>query len=496
MKRFFNIILVLFLCFCAVWAEAAKPVQLDIYSVNDWHGHLRADGFNPGAAKLAGALNRLAAKDALIVGGGDMLSGSIDADSFAGINAVLAMNRLGFAADCAGNHAFDYDMKDIKRQAKAAEFPVLAANLTDAEGKIPAPFVPYTLVGLSGVKTGIIGVLDEQAFAKVKPDRVAGLKLTDPAAAANRYAEEIRRQGAQIVVLLAHIGGVAENGRLSGAIVPVLDELKGIDAVVTGDSHTVFACLYNGIPVVQAGEYGRYIGHIHLLYDEDAGKITHAAAQVHRTESLPQGSSEDMAEFLQPYFDSVDAKYSEILANNPQLLPNEKYGASPLAAYFMDLIKTELKTDIVLYNGGAIRSSLPAGNVTLRELKQIFPFNNTLYVVRLRGSDILAAVEHGLGSREMARVRFAGLRVTADLSAPEGGRIISVCLPDGKELEADAYYSVAVNDFLLDGGDGYTSVKGAQVIRESGSDIDILASALKKAETINFNYNDKRLVLM
>lgn len=495
MKKLWALFLTLILCCAMAIAQAKEPVQLDIYSINDLHGHLRASEFEPGAARLAGVLNRLMGANALLVGGGDMLSGSIDADSFEGVNAVLTMNRMGFAANCAGNHAFDYDMEVIKRQAKAAMFPVLAANITDAGGKIPAPFVPYALTECGGVQIGIIGVLYERTFDKVKPDRVAGLQLTAPAAAANRYAAELRSKGAQIVVLLAHIGGSTENGSLTGAIVPVLDDLQGIDAVVTGDSHTVFACLYNGMPVVQAGEYGKYIGHIHLLYDGETGQVTQAAAQVHQTINLPQGGDNGVAKYLQPYFDSVDAKYSRVLAYNPQFLSNEKYGASPLADYFMDLINGELQTDVTLYNGGAVRTSLPVGDVTLRDLKQVFPFDNTLYVVRLRGSDILAALEHGLGSKEIGRLRYAGLTVTADLSAPEGSRIVEARLADGKTLKPHKYYSVAVNDFLLAGGDGYASLKGAQIVRESGKDLSVMAAALAKVQTINFDYNDKRLVL-
>lgn len=497
MKRIINLFFVILLCCAAFLAEAA-PVQIDIYSVNDLHGRLRAAENTPGAARLAAALNLLTEanpKGTLIVGGGDMLSGSIDADSFDGLNAVEAMNIMGFAANCAGNHAFDYNFPAIVRQAKAADFPLLAANITDSNGNIPAPFAPYAVVKRNGIKTGIIGVLDEQAFKKVKPDRVAGLKLTSSAEAANKYAVELRRNGVQVVVLLAHIGGQMENGMLTGAIVPVLDNLKGIDAVASGDSHTVFACSYKGIPAVQAGEYGRQIGHIKLFYDTDAGEITQAEANVYETGALTQERDSKAAAFLQPYFERVDAVYSKVLAYNTQYLANEKYGESPLADYFMDLINSELQTDITLYNGGAIRSNLPAGNVTLRELKQIFPFNNTLYVVRLRGSDILKALEHGLGSKEIGRVRFAGLTVTADLSVPEGGRLISVQLADGSMLNPERYYSVAVNDFLLSGGDGYTSVKGAEIIRESGKDLDVLSTALKKAGQINFDYNNKRFIL-
>lgn len=246
---------------------------------------------------------------------------------------------------------------------------------------------------------------------------------------------------------------------------------------------------------MQAGEYGMQIGHIKLFYDAGTGKITQAEAKVYETDALTQERDSKTAAFLRPYFECVDAVYSKVLAYNTQYLANEKYGESPLADYFMDLINSELQTDITLYNGGAIRANLPAGNVMLRELKQIFPFNNTLYVVRLRGSDILKALEHGLCSKEIGRVRFAGLTVTADLTAPEGGRLISAQLADGSMLSPERYYSVAVNDFLLSGGDGYTSVKGAEIIRESGKDIDVLSTAMKKAGQINFEYNNKRLIL-
>ena len=115
--------------------------------------------------------------------------------------------------------------------------------------------------------------------------------------------------------------------------------------------------------------------------------------------------------------------------------------------------------------------------------------------MRLRGSDILKALEHGLGSKKIGRLRYAGLKVTANLSTPARKKLISVQLADGRALNPEKYYSVAVNDFLLAGGDGYTSLNGAEIIRESGKDLDVLSTALKKAEQINFDYNNKRLIL-
>ncbi len=494
MKKLLTILFTL--CLWAATACAA-PTQIDIYSINDWHGYLRAGSDVPGAARLAYALDSLVQQNtdgALVIGGGDMLSGNADANEFDGMSAIAAMNEMGFAANCAGNHAFDYDWDIIKKQARAADFPLLAANIIDSRtGKIAAPFVPYALTERSGVKIGIIGVLDENALAKVKPGRANGVRITNPAQAANKYAELLRQKGAQVVVLVAHIGCKQGDDGISGPIVPVLNALQGVDAVITADSHTVVAGTSCGLPVVQAGEYGRYIGHIRLIYDAEANKITNAQAQTYNVQQLAPGSDAQMSALLQPYFAKIDAKMSRVLAQNVTALANDKYGKSAVADVFMDLLRAETKVDAVLYNGGAVRSALPAGNITLRQVKQVRPFNNTLYVVQLKGSDILAALEHGIASPNLGRVRYSGLAVTARLTAG-GTQIKQALLSDGTALQPDKFYRVLTNDFMLDGGDGYASLKNAKNPYPVGQDAEVLAAALAKANVINYSA-DSRLVL-
>lgn len=494
MKKLLTILFTL--CLWAATACAA-PAQIDIYSINDWHGYLRAGSDVPGAARLAYALDSLVQQNesgALVVGGGDMLSGNADANEFDGMSVIAAMNEMGFAANCAGNHAFDYDWDIIKKQARAADFPLLAANIIDSRtGKIAAPFVPYALTERSGVKIGIIGVLDENALAKVKPRRANGVRITNPAQAANKYAELLRQKGAQVVVLVAHIGCKQEDDGISGPIVPVLNALQGVDAVITADSHTVVAGTSCGLPVVQAGEYGRYIGHIRLSYDAEASKIISAQAQTYNVQQLAPGSDAQMAALLQPYFAKTDAKMSRVLAQNTSTLANDKYGKSAVADVFMDLLRAETKVDVVLYNGGAVRSALPAGDITLRQVKQVLPFNNTLYVVQLKGSDILAALEHGIANPNLGRVRYSGLAVTTRLTAG-GTHIEQALLSDGTALQQDKFYRVLTNDFMLDGGDGYVSLKNAKNPYPVGQDAEVLVAALGKAKVINYSA-DSRLVL-
>ena len=102
-------------------------VEIDIYSVNDFHGHLRAEAADPGIAVLSGVINELMKQNpvgSLLLGGGDMFSGTIDANEYQGLPVVTAMNKMGFSANTAGNHIFDYPLDVIKRQAAAANFPI------------------------------------------------------------------------------------------------------------------------------------------------------------------------------------------------------------------------------------------------------------------------------------------------------------------------------------------------------------------------------------
>ncbi|MCD8360812.1 MAG: hypothetical protein LUC29_08385 [Acidaminococcaceae bacterium] len=139
LKSFGVIVLTILLLVTAAVNAAEKPfVEIDIYSVNDFHGHLRAEAADPGMAALAGAVSELMKQNsegALFVGAGDMFSGTIDANEYQGQPVVIAMNKMGFAANAAGNHIFDYPLEIIKKQAAAAEFPLLGANILTAAGR-------------------------------------------------------------------------------------------------------------------------------------------------------------------------------------------------------------------------------------------------------------------------------------------------------------------------------------------------------------------------
>ena len=176
--------LLLLLIATAVNAAEKNFVEIDIYSVNDFHGHLRAEAADPGIAVLSGVINELMKQNpvgSLLLGGGDMFSGTIDANEYQGLPVVTAMNKMGFSANTAGNHIFDYPLDVIKRQAAAANFPILGANIVEAAGdRVAEPFKPYIMLQRNGLTIGILGLTTVETKEKASQFNLQKVKILPP----------------------------------------------------------------------------------------------------------------------------------------------------------------------------------------------------------------------------------------------------------------------------------------------------------------------------
>lgn len=200
-----------------------------------------------------------------------------------------------------------------------------------------------------------------------------------------------------------------------------------------------------------------------------------------------------MERFLEPIFKNIDSKYNEILAVNSQVLTNDRNGESRVGDFFMDVLKNGFKADVALYNGGAIRDTLPSGRVTVRDLLKIFPFDSTIYTAEVKGSDLRQVLEHGIGNPGHQHAAFSGLQISADIRREEGQRISSVTLSDGSTLADEKYYKVISNDFMFSGGDGFYSLQNARHLRDCGKDKTFFAFALRSLKMVDYPAHDERL---
>ena len=478
-------------------AEEKPFVELDIYAVNDFHGALRAEGDKPGVAVLAGAMLQLGAQNpqgTIILGGGDMFSGTLEADEYEGMPVVYAMNQMGFSADVLGNHSFDYDQKVLGKQAAAATFPFLAANLKMAEGN--TNFIkPYVMLNRNGLRIAVVGVASEDTLLKSSYSNTQGVELLDSATTVQKYINEAKEKGAQVVILLADWGSWQDGtGRITGEITGLLDKITGVDAVVTGNNHQRVFGEYKGIPLVQAGSNGEAIGKIHLLYSRIDKGIIGANATLLKVRKEEWKENPAVAKMVEPILADIDKKYSGVVAQNIYPLTNDRYGESSLAEHFTDLLLRGFNADVAILNGGAFRNDLPAGPITLRLLEQAYPYKNEIVIMQLKGSDILAALEYGIGNEKIGEVRFAGIRLAIDEDLPQGSRITGNVLRDNTTIDINKVYKVVTNEFLANGGDGYISLTRGENMRSAGGIKEFFNFALRSEKNVNYRA-DGRLAI-
>ena len=480
-------ILVLMMAALPVMAEEKPFVEIDIYSVNDFHGALRAEGAKPGVALLAGAIQQLGAENpagSIILGGGDMFAGTLDADEYEGMPVIYAMNQMGFSADVMGNHIFDYDQKVIAKQATAATFPFLAANLQFSEGNWAKP---YVVLNRNGLKIAVIGVATDETLLKSSQKNSQGVTMLPKVETVQKYIDEVRGKGAQIVILLTHCSSFQNNqGQITGEITGLLEQVHGADAAVTGHSHQKVFGAYKDIPVVQAGSNGEAIGKIHLLYSRIDKKIIGANASLITVNKDKWKESPDITKIVDPILADIDKKYSGLVAQNVYPLSNDRYGESSLAEHFTDLLLKGFNADVAILNGGAFRSDIPAGPITLRLMQQAYPYKDQIVVMQLKGSDLLGALEYGVGNEKVGEVRFAGVKLAVDLDLPQGSRIIGNRMADNSFIDLNKQYKVVTNEFLAKGGDGYITLTKGENIRYAGDIKEFFNFALRNEKTVNY----------
>jgi len=500
MKKVVSFVMFLFLLATgSVGFTAQQNLQaVYIITANDFHGHLRADNYDPGAAWWAGVIDQLRKENpegAIVLGAGDMFTGTLDANESHGLPSIKVMNAVGFAADTVGNHKFDVSRKDIELNAKAANFPLLSANIIDEQTKkVAKPFKPYIIVEHSGIKVGIIGLTTIETISKATQKNLIGLTVLPPETVAQKYIDEVRNKGAQVVILLTHIGSAqGHNGDIIGEITGLLDKVHGVDLAITGHTHLTVAGSYRHIPVLQAGCYGQAVGEAKIVYSKKEGKVQAVNVKYIQVKDMPVYIDKKVEKISDAVTKQIDAKYNEVLAVNKQVLNNDLLGQSATGEYFCDLMRKGMQVDIVFFNGGGVRSGVQKGNVTYRTINNVFPFSNNMVKLAMTGKDVREVLEHGVSNTGLRMLRFSGLKVIADVNKSEGQRMLSVTTLDGKPLDDGAIYLVGTNDFLSLGGDGFVTFKNCQTLAVLNGTVEMCAEFLKKQKYIDYKGPDGRL---
>ncbi|HEX9986465.1 MAG TPA: 5'-nucleotidase C-terminal domain-containing protein [Thermoanaerobaculia bacterium] len=525
MKPVLAIILFLFVG-CSSFRQ--EPVHVIVVGTTDVHGWFNGHVETPkgggegiaygGLSILSSYVEALRANNpgrVLVVDSGDMFQGTLESNLFEGEPVIRGMNTIGYVGAAIGNHEFDFGpagpdsvprkpgddpLGAVKRNASIARFPLLSANLIDKQtGKTPSWVRRSVTVMAAGAKIGIIGLSTPDTPNVTMEVNVLGLEFTDPVKATIETAKELRQQGADAIILIAHIGGrcadTSDEHSLESCdrqqhAMQLLEALPPgtVDAYFGGHTHARMRQFVGGVPAMQALPFSREFSTLDLYVDPRKNRIiterttlrthtmicplvfqgTETCDPNERTGALVARTFEGrriapdarVVDLFDPYLRRVATKRNERLGITTAAAFSRAYlEESPLGNLVADALREGTKADFAVVNSGAIRAELRAGELLYSDIFAVSPFDNFPAVVQLSGAQIgelLRLTTNG----ERGVMQVSGLKYSYDAALDqqkppqERNRLVTVTKASGEPLEPERFYTVAMPDFVAAGGDG------------------------------------------
>jgi 5'-nucleotidase len=473
-----------------------------------------------GFARLATAVQQIRESDenVLLLDAGDTIQGTLFTRVFSGKEIGKLMSKptasdddsgviisdegikinIGYDAVTIGEHDFDKGPEGLREYIMASTFPFLVANIDisrsdDLKDNNGTPLIaPYVIMDIGKpdddrkLKVGIFGLTTEDAniFAKTGPDVV----ITDPKEAARKALDELKPK-TDIIIALSHLG-LKEDRKLAS-------EVSGIDVIVGGGSKTKLTVpVIINTPeggktiIVQAKNQGRYLGKLIVAVKDKKTRLV-------KYDLIP------LDESITPdikYVMQINKLKDALLRKAKQPIGETKVpldvikshirtGETNVGILFAEAIKEEFpEANIVFQNSGGIRGDqiLQPGELTLREVYELHPFENKIILVTLTGRQIKEVLERGVSNLPISKGTFlqvAGLSYVVDLTGmPQqlnedndaiqsiGDRIIDIKV-NGKPIDYNKEYRVAINDFMFYGGDGFITFKNAKDVKHTNKSL-------------------------
>ena len=528
----FFLVLPLFAC----TPPAALKDDLYILYTSDVHCGFEV---NLGYAKFKAIVEDTRSQHAnvAVVDMGDNIQGGTIAAVTKGDFVVDIMNEIGYDAVTLGNHEFDYGMDQLKKLLDKATFPVTACNVryTGSKENVLASLPPYVMKEYDGVKVAFIGVITPRSITSSTPvffqedgefvydfySKDNGMELAERV---QSTVDQARKEGAQYVIALTHLGQSAEYQPFDS--VSLIHHTNGIDAVLDGHAHvTIIGDYYpnkDGKDVIlsSVGSQMQNVGE--LIISKDGKISTVLISEYDREDEKMKQTLTEYDEILEMMIgDKVGETAFDLPMTDENGIRMSRSREVAIGDLLTDIFRQKLECDVVILNGGAIRNSLKAGDITYRNLLDVTPFMNTLSVCRASGQQILDALELGAMNTESiyafednavgesgSFLQVSGLKYTIDTSIPSGviqddnnmmtgiegeRRVKDVYVLQNGEyvpLDPQAMYLVGGIDYVITKkGGGNTAFEGAEITLEGGmTDIDVIAEYIAEIGTIPEQY--------
>ncbi|WP_048647474.1 5'-nucleotidase C-terminal domain-containing protein [Nitratireductor soli] len=472
---------------------AFADYTLNILHINDWHSRIepinkfdstcsaeddeKGDCFG-GAARLvtavAEARKALDGQNVLFLNAGDNFQGSLFYTTYKGAAEAEFLNLMKTDAMVVGNHEFDDGEDGLATFLGKVEFPVLGSNVKATSASALGDRVKeYVILDVGGEKIALVGAVANDTAELSSPGE--HVSIIEDVAGITEAVKAATADGINKVIAITHVGYPRD--------LEAIAKIPGVDAVVGGHTNTLLSNTIEGaagpyptmvdnpdghqVPVVQAASYSKYLGELKLVFNDD-GVVTAATGDVKLIDASVAKDEAVVArvkELAGPIEELKNKVVAETAAPVDGSRETCRAGECEMGNLVTDAMVARTRDQGVQFaitNGGGLRASIDQGEVTMGEVLGVLPFQNTLATFQIKGADVVASLESGVSQIEDGGGRFpqvSGLRFAFDPSvAPNEGRIKSVEVKDGdgwKAIDADATYTVATNNFMRNGGDGY-----------------------------------------
>ena len=386
---------------------------IDILTFNDFHGKVLESEKNIGASKLTSIIKEYKIKEkengkygVITVAGGNLYE---DPGISKKLNEEVVnkmMDEIGVVASVIGNHEYDLGRNNLRNLSNQVNFKFVASNLIDEEtGSVPEYAVPYVIEEVENINVAFIGIVTEGILKNEKLGNIKGLKVLDALDSLNKYSEEVRDKGADIIIALTNLPSEKdEDNIIIGEAAEIAKKANDIDAVISSNSH-------------------KFI----------------------------DGFIEN--EIVEEYKEKLNSMlYEKVTELNFDLIHDGENSISKLGVTIAETLREIGNTQVSIINGDRIKDSLYKGDVTVEDIYKILPFDDKIITVKVTGAKLKELIKHGINTYEFGWGQFSGLTVYYDSSRD---KITSIQLNDGSEVNDEEYYTLTTIDFLINGGNEY-----------------------------------------
>jgi len=503
-------------------ASVPDTAHIVVVATTDVHGrvfgwdYVRDAAAPGGLSRAATALETLRARypgQIVLVDAGDLLQGNPFATFFGHYDKrqphpiVDAMNALQYDVVTPGNHDFDFGVDFLRRAAAQATYRYVSANVEDSSG---ASLFPKTVILPRGaVKVGVTGFTTPGTMLWDRAQLAAGhVRVRRIAGAAPSALARLEGEGADLKVVVIHSGfgessydtaGVgAENDAAALAAVNPKP-----DVVIVGHTHREMRdTVINGVHFVQPKNWVQSLAVVHVSLARDSTRRYHVTAV--RAELIPLGNVAESPRFTQRLTAAHEA--ARLWAGTAVGSAGPGFDARytrvqdmPLLDFINEVQRRKAGAQLSAAAAFDVQPGLPEGDVHQRDVAGVYPYENTLRVVRISGQQLRAYLEHSaryfrtyepgqpILNDSVAGYNYdvvSGVAYNVDLSRPAGQRIRGLAF-NGKIVQPTDTFTLALNSYRQAGGGGYSMLAGAPLIYDKGEDIrELLVDEIRRARTI------------